>query len=49
MASIIEISRTRQISNIWVVEIMSAAIGKWIVQGEHSTKAAAESDRKNWM
>lgn len=49
MAHIIEISRTRQINTIWVVEIMSAAIGKWIIQGEHSTKAAAEADRKNWM
>jgi hypothetical protein len=28
---------------------MSAAIGKWTIQGEHSTKAAAEADRKNWM
>ena len=49
MTKIIEISRTRQINHIWVVEIMSAAIGKWIIQGEHSTKAAAEADRKNWM
>lgn len=44
----LEMSRIRQVGNLWIVEIMSAAIGRWIVQGEHTTRQAAELDLKNW-
>ena len=46
---VLELSRIRQIGNLWVVEILSAAIGKWIIQGVHPTKVAAEADRRNWL
>lgn len=49
MAKVHEISRVRQEGNKWVVEILSAAIGRWIIQGVWGTRQAAESDRKNWM
>lgn len=49
MTTIHEISRVRQDGHYWVVEILSAATGRWIVQGEWTTKQAAETDRKNWM
>lgn len=49
MTNVCEISRVRQEGKFWVVEILSGATGRWIVQGEWTTKEAAESDRKNWM
>lgn len=44
-----EISRVRQDGRFWVVEILSAATGRWICQGEWTTREAAERDRRNWM
>lgn len=49
MSSIHEISRVRQVEGFYVVEILSAATGRWIIQGEHRSKQAADADRKNWM
>lgn len=49
MAQVHEISRVRQEGKYWVVEILSGATGRWICQGEHFTKEAAEQDRKNWL
>ncbi len=44
-----EISRVREYNGYWIVEILSGATGRWIVQGEWITKEAAELDRKNWI
>ena len=49
MATIHEISKVKNINSLWVVMILSAATGQWIVQGEWNTKAQAEADRKNWL
>ncbi len=47
--SVRELSRVRQAGRYWLVEILSAATGRWIIQGEWLTQSAAEQDRKNWM
>ena len=44
-----ELSRVRLLNGYWVVEILSAATGRWIVQGEWHTQAEAERDRRNWL
>lgn len=49
MATVKEISRVRFESGFWLVQILSAATGRWITQGEWRSKAAADADRKNWM
>jgi hypothetical protein len=41
--------RVRWETGFWVVELLSAATNRWIVQGEHLTKDAAEADRKSWL
>ena len=48
MQDVMEMSRVRHEDGKWVVEIMSAAIGRWIVQGVHNSRAAADADLKNW-
>lgn len=48
MATINEMSRVRFLNGYWVVEVLSPVSG-WIIQGEHKTKQAADTDRKNWM
>ena len=46
--SVHEMSKVEQRGRYWVVLILSAAIGKWIVQGEWLTKQEAEADLINW-
>ncbi len=41
--------RVRWFNGFWVVELFSLATQRWIVQGEHLTKEAAETDRKSWL
>lgn len=45
-----ELTRVRQLSGLWVVEVLSPVkdVG-WIVQGEHKTKAEADADRAYWL
>ena len=38
-----------RVPGYWIVEVWSAAIGRWIVQGEHRTQAAALKDQQNWL
>jgi hypothetical protein len=45
----IEPMRVRRFNGLWVVELLSAATNRWIIQGEHLTKEAAEADRKSWL
>lgn len=49
MSNLYEISKVENINNLWVVKILSAATGQWIVQGEWTTKQEAETDRQNWL
>jgi len=49
MNNLREISKVANINGIWTVQILSAATGQWIVQGEWTTKQEAESDRQNWL
>jgi len=49
MTNIKELSKIENINGIWTVQILSAAIGQWIVQGEWTTKQEAETDRQNWL
>lgn len=44
-----ELARVRHVEGLWVVEVLSAAIGRWIVQGEHLTEEAAQADLRNWQ
>ena len=30
----------------WIVEVFSVPLGRWIVQGYHNTKEAAEKDQQ---
>jgi hypothetical protein len=48
MQKVVEMSRVSQHKNMWCVEIFSAAIARWIVQGEFVTKRAALADLVNW-
>ena len=45
-----EMSRIRfcNESNMWVVEILSAAINDWMVVSERSSKEDAEAELKDW-
>lgn len=36
------------IGELWIVELKSGATGKWIIQGEHLTEAAAYADLETW-
>lgn len=48
MTTINEISKVEHINGFWCVLILSAATGRWIVQGEHRNEAAARRDLLNW-
>ncbi len=43
-----ELSRVRNESGLWVVEIFSAAINGWMVVSERNSKEAAEAELKDW-
>ncbi len=49
MTQVHELSRVRYYNGYWIVEILSAATGRWIIQGEWRCRETAEQDRKNWM
>lgn len=50
MAEIKELTKVEFRNGYWCVMILSPVKGiGFIVQGEHPTKEAAETDRKNWM
>lgn len=38
-----------RVAGYWIVEVFSAIIGRWIVQGVHRTQEAALDDQKNWL
>ncbi len=44
-----ELSKVAFYNGLWCVFILSAAMGRWIVQGEHRTRKAAEQDRSDWL
>jgi hypothetical protein len=46
--SISELTRIRQDGKYWVLEIYSVPTKRWIVQGEHLSREAAEADLKGW-
>ena len=49
MTNLYEMSKVQHINGLWCVMILSAATGKWICQGEWSTKEQADNDRLNWL
>lgn len=48
-ADVKELSKVTFYNGFWCVFILSAATGKWIVQGEHRNREAAEQDRRDWL
>jgi hypothetical protein len=48
MTKITEMSKIEQVNGFWCVLILSAATGRWIVQGEHTNRDAALRDLRNW-
>lgn len=49
MSNIREITKVEFVNGYWTVQILSAATGRWIIQGEWATEAEAQADRRNWL
>lgn len=46
--NVLELSRIRKVQGLWVVQVLSAATGAWIVVSEWRTETEAKADLRNW-
>lgn len=44
-----EPARVRSAEGLWVVEVLSAAVRRWVVMGEFLTEEDARADLRNWQ